>query len=920
MRIDSVTAHCFGPLTGDSLELAPGMTVVVGDNESAKSSWHAAIYSALCGRARRKGRLGQEEQWFMDRHKPWDTSGWAVSARLTLDDGRQIEMRQDLADNVHCSATDLQLARDVSNEIMEDGSPDAAAWLGLDRRSFVATACINQAQLLGVLGEAEGMQKILQRATATAGADATAAEALALLDTFQRSQVGRDDARSTRPLRQAILELERARRALERARVDHDDYLRGVEHLEQLRAAAVSAQRELLLHEAAAARELADGYGDRCARASELRLRLGDTPPSQETQADALATQVARALEAWDNRPERADLSGPTSEELRADVASLPEVPPGDLAVDPGVQAAYDAVVLAGQRLTAQEQARPVVPETDLPGVAPDELLTLAHALEVGSGDAGRIDTSRLDEVGVRVGQLEAAGRRGRLLTIVGFVVVVVGIALAVLGPPALGALAVAGIGMIIAGQVTSKRGALRDARAKHVEASIQMAGAKEAGARFAQERTRAEQRCAEIGVPAAPAQLRTLASQIAEHATFAQRGRLFDEQRRTLTSEREDAERTLRDALVARGVRVHTDLAAALAAYTDACQQRAQVAGRAARRPTLELQLQQRLSAEAMAADRIAARVAAEHQVHDALVACGLGATSAAEAVAALEKWEHQRQAELREIDQSRAEWSELDTLLGGRTFIELTEAYQGAATDAERRRVGLDAGEIAALAAGNPTAHLGELRQRASEAGEEAASADGAFGAQVKDLPSVSEAEEAVDAAVERLDWLRDLDSVLSTTQRFLADAQERVQRDLAPVLAAALTAWLPRITAGRYCEAIINIETLEVQVCGSERRWRSAKRLSQGTAEQVYLLLRAALARQLTAGKESCPLLLDDVTVQSDEGRTDATLDLLHELSTEQQVIVFAQERGVAEWARSHLCGPQDAIVALPVVGGT
>jgi hypothetical protein len=61
-------------------------------------------------------------------------------------------MRQDLAGNVACSATDLQLARDVSNEIMEDGSPDAASWLGLDRRSFVATACIHQAQLLRVLG------------------------------------------------------------------------------------------------------------------------------------------------------------------------------------------------------------------------------------------------------------------------------------------------------------------------------------------------------------------------------------------------------------------------------------------------------------------------------------------------------------------------------------------------------------------------------------------------------------------------------------------------------------------------------------------------------------------------------------------------------------------------------------------------
>ena len=50
MRIESVNAHAFGPLAGETLALAPGLTVVSGANESAKSSWHAALYAALCGR------------------------------------------------------------------------------------------------------------------------------------------------------------------------------------------------------------------------------------------------------------------------------------------------------------------------------------------------------------------------------------------------------------------------------------------------------------------------------------------------------------------------------------------------------------------------------------------------------------------------------------------------------------------------------------------------------------------------------------------------------------------------------------------------------------------------------------------------------------------------------------------------------
>jgi len=43
MRVTHVVARAFGPFHGERLELAPGMTVVTGPNESGKSSWHAAL-------------------------------------------------------------------------------------------------------------------------------------------------------------------------------------------------------------------------------------------------------------------------------------------------------------------------------------------------------------------------------------------------------------------------------------------------------------------------------------------------------------------------------------------------------------------------------------------------------------------------------------------------------------------------------------------------------------------------------------------------------------------------------------------------------------------------------------------------------------------------------------------------------------
>ena len=85
---------------------------------------------------------------------------------------------------------------------------------------------------------------------------------------------------------------------------------------------------------------------------------------------------------------------------------------------------------------------------------------------------------------------------------------------------------------------------------------------------------------------------------------------------------------------------------------------------------------------------------------------------------------------------------------------------------------------------------------------------------------------------------------------------------------------------------------------------RRWRKADLLSYGTAEQVYLLLRVALADHLTRHHDTCPLVLDDVTVHADPARTHDILDLLLTTASQRQVILFTQEEQVAAWARELL----------------
>ena len=154
------------------------------------------------------------------------------------------------------------------------------------------------------------------------------------------------------------------------------------------------------------------------------------------------------------------------------------------------------------------------------------------------------------------------------------------------------------------------------------------------------------------------------------------------------------------------------------------------------------------------------------------------------------------------------------------------------------------------------------------------------------------VAEADEALENARSELKRVTRLDEVLETTSGFLAKAQEEVHRTVAPQLSDVIREWLPKITAGRYEDARVDPKNLVIKVKERSGKWRVATQLSHGTAEQIYLLLRVALVKYLTQPKEICPLILDDVTVQSDTARTRAILDTLLALSVERQIILFSQ----------------------------
>ncbi|MFZ5869460.1 MAG: ATP-binding protein, partial [Actinomycetota bacterium] len=466
--------------------------------------------------------------------------------------------------------------------------------------------------------------------------------------------------------------------------------------------------------------------------------------------------------------------------------------------------------------------------------------------------------------------------------------------------------------------------------------------------------RAEIESRAAARGLPTDPQHLRHLAAQAEQ--VIEERARLdrWDRDARSCVEDVTAAIDRLRAALVDRGhpIQEGERVEDAVRAYEEACARRAETAADAARRDGLTSALAARQREEAAAAEAHRRRREAGEALRSAAALVGLAdATDTGDSdddrhflAARLQQWQEEQDAAATAREQRQREWSELTTLLAGETVEDVVKCVQvlqderdraerafqrdrQVATEAAERRdqharalgitESLDA-EVAAQHLQAAKEALAAARAEAKQAGARAEHAEGVLQERARTLPSVAEAEEELAAATAELDRVTELSRTLTLTQQFLTRAQDTVHRDIAPVIATTLRGWLPVVTEGRYVDATVDPATLRVQVCGPERRWRSADQLSVGTAEQVYLLLRVALAEHLTTEGETSPLLLDDVTVQADDGRTRQLLDLLLRLSEERQIVLFAQEPVVLDWAKERLSDERrHSVVELPRV---
>jgi len=155
------------------------------------------------------------------------------------------------------------------------------------------------------------------------------------------------------------------------------------------------------------------------------------------------------------------------------------------------------------------------------------------------------------------------------------------------------------------------------------------------------------------------------------------------------------------------------------------------------------------------------------------------------------------------------------------------------------------------------------------------------------------------------EELAFIRDEVKRLESFDRALALAHatvERITRETHRAFARRLEAYaadaLGAITAGRYSELHVDPKTLAVRVRVPETgAIEVLDALSAGTRDQIYLIVRFAMARMFAEGLETPPLLLDDPFAYWDEARIERCLPLVAQNAFAAQTILFTSSAELA-----------------------
>ncbi|WP_214629073.1 AAA family ATPase [Paenibacillus agaridevorans] len=129
----------------------------------------------------------------------------------------------------------------------------------------------------------------------------------------------------------------------------------------------------------------------------------------------------------------------------------------------------------------------------------------------------------------------------------------------------------------------------------------------------------------------------------------------------------------------------------------------------------------------------------------------------------------------------------------------------------------------------------------------------------------------------------------AVLSVSRALIRATRKKFEEERQPSVLRHASAYMRLLSEGRYVRVHAGGPEAGIGIERSDGIAKDSGLLSRGTAEQLYLSMRLALAREAT-GPVKLPMLLDDLFVNFDRARLHAASALMNEIASERQIILF------------------------------
>ncbi|MEW4487240.1 AAA family ATPase [Thalassoglobus sp. JC818] len=146
------------------------------------------------------------------------------------------------------------------------------------------------------------------------------------------------------------------------------------------------------------------------------------------------------------------------------------------------------------------------------------------------------------------------------------------------------------------------------------------------------------------------------------------------------------------------------------------------------------------------------------------------------------------------------------------------------------------------------------------------------------------------------------------IMVADRAVGALRSRIEKERQPKTLQDASSYLQQLTCGKYQNIWAPLNEKKLLVDDDLNHSFEVEQLSSGTREQVFLSLRLAMIRELASQGVELPLVLDDVTVNFDQLRTEAAVEtLLKVVETGQQIILFTCHLHLAHLFEQHQIDP-------------